>query len=49
MQVKFDEEKAQLHQRKEKLLTEKLEFKERVKRALCVVTLVEVQTKEQVP
>jgi hypothetical protein len=49
MQEKFDEEKEELQQSKEQLLTEQLEVKERVNRALRSVTIVEVQTKDQVP
>jgi hypothetical protein len=49
LQEKWDEEKAELQQSKEQLLTEQLEVKERVNRALRSVTIVEVQTEEQVP
>jgi hypothetical protein len=49
LQVKWDEEKAQLHQSKEQLLIEQLEVKEMVHRALRSVTVVEVKTEEQVP
>jgi hypothetical protein len=49
LQSKWDEEKAQLRTKKEQLLTEQLEVKERVNRALRSVTVVEVQTEEQVP
>jgi hypothetical protein len=45
----FDEEKEELQQRKEQLLAEKLEVKERVNRALRSVTIIEVQTEDQVP
>jgi hypothetical protein len=46
--VKFDEEKAQLQQGKEQLLTKKLEVKEAVNRALRSVTVVEVKVEDQV-
>jgi hypothetical protein len=49
LQAKWDEEKAELQQRKEQLLVEQLEVKERVNRARHSVTIVEVQTEEQVP
>jgi hypothetical protein len=49
LQEKWDEEKEELQQSKEQLLAEKLEVKERVNRALHSVTVIEVQTKEQVP
>jgi hypothetical protein len=49
LQAKWDEEKAELQQSKEQLLVEQLEVKERVNRALRSVTIVEVQTEEQVP
>jgi hypothetical protein len=49
MQEKFDEEKSHLHKEKEQLLTEQLEVKERVNRALRSVTIIEVQTEDQVP
>jgi hypothetical protein len=49
LQVKFDEEKSQLHKEKEQLLAEKLEVKERVTRALRSVTVVEVKAEERVP
>jgi hypothetical protein len=48
LQVKFDEEKAQLQQGKEQLLAEQLEVKEVVNRALCSVTVVEVKAEDQV-
>jgi hypothetical protein len=49
LQVKWDEEKAQLQQSKEQLLIEKLEVKEMVHRALRSVIVVEVNTEERVP
>jgi hypothetical protein len=49
MQEKFDEEKSQLHKEKEELLAEQLAIKEKVNIALRSVTIVEVQTEEQVP
>jgi hypothetical protein len=49
LQEKWDEEKAQLQQSKEQLLTEKLKVKEMVHRELHSVTVVEVKTEEQVP
>jgi predicted nucleic acid-binding protein len=49
LQEKWDEEKAQLQQRKEQLLIEKLEVKEMVHIALLSVTVVEVKTEERVP
>jgi hypothetical protein len=49
LQAKWDEEKAELQQSKEQLLTEQLEVKARVNRALHSMTIVEVQTEEQVP
>jgi hypothetical protein len=48
LQVKFDEEKAQLQQAKEQLLTEQLEVKEMVNRALRSVTVIEVKAEDQV-
>jgi outer membrane protein OmpA-like peptidoglycan-associated protein len=47
LQVKFDEEKAQLQQEKEQLLAEQLEVKEMVNRALLSMTVVEVKVEEQ--
>jgi hypothetical protein len=49
LQAKWEEEKAALQQDKEQLLAEKLEVQERVHRALRSVTVIEVQTEEQVP
>jgi hypothetical protein len=49
MQEKFDEEKTQLHKEKEQFLNEQLEVKERVNKALHSMTIIEVQTKDQVP
>jgi hypothetical protein len=49
LQAKFDEEKSQLHKEKEQLVTEKLEVKEMVNRALRFVTVIEVKAKERVP
>jgi len=49
LQVKFDEEKSQLHKEKEQLLTEKLEVKEMVNKALHFVTVVKVKAEERVP
>jgi hypothetical protein len=46
LQEKFDEEKSQLHKEKEQLLTEQLEVKELVHRALRSVTVIEVKTVE---
>jgi len=43
LQVKFDEEKAQLQQEKEQLLTEQLEVKEAVNRALHSMTILEIE------
>jgi hypothetical protein len=48
LQVKFDEEKAQLQQGKEQLLAEQLEVKEVVNRALRSVTVIEVKAEDQV-
>jgi hypothetical protein len=48
LQAKFDEEKAQLQQGKEQLLTEQLEVKEAVNRALFSVTVIEIKTEDQV-
>jgi hypothetical protein len=42
MQEKFDEEKSQLHKEKEEFLTEQLEVKERVNKALRSMKIVEV-------
>jgi hypothetical protein len=49
LQANFDEEKTQLQQEKEKLLTEQLEVKEMVKKTLRSVTLVEIKAEERVP
>jgi hypothetical protein len=49
LQEKWDEEKEELQQSKEQLLAKQLEVKERVNRALLSVTVIEVQTEEQVP
>jgi hypothetical protein len=43
LQAKFDEEKAQLQQSKEQLLTEQLKVKEVVNIALFSVTILEVK------
>jgi hypothetical protein len=48
LQVKFDEEKAQLQQGKEQLLTEQLEVKEEINRVLCSMTIIEVKAEDQV-
>jgi hypothetical protein len=49
LQVKWDEEKAQLQQTKEQLLIEKLEVREMVNITLRSVTVVEVKVEERVP
>jgi hypothetical protein len=49
LQVQWDKEKAELQQSKEQLLAEQLEVKELVNRALCSVTVIEVQAEERVP
>jgi hypothetical protein len=49
IQVKFDEEKGQLHKEKEKFLAEKLEVKEMVNIALLSVTFFKVKVEERVP
>jgi hypothetical protein len=49
LQAKFDEEKSQLQKEKEQLLTEQLEVKEMVNRALRSVTVVEVKAEERIP
>jgi hypothetical protein len=49
LQVKWDEAKAQLQQSKEQLLTEQLEVKEMIHRALRSMTVVELKVEEQVP
>jgi transcription termination factor NusB len=49
LQAKWDEEKAQLQQRKEQFLTEQLEVMEMVHRALCSMIVVEVKVEDQVP
>jgi ribosomal protein S3 len=49
LQAKWDEEKVQLQQSKEQLLTEQLEVKEMVHRALHSVTVIEVKVEERVP
>jgi hypothetical protein len=43
LQVKFDEEKAQMQQRKEHLLAKQLEVKEAVNRALRSVIVLEIK------
>jgi chromosome segregation ATPase len=48
LQVKFDEEKAQLQQEKEQLLAEQLEVKEAVNRALRSVTVLEIKAEDRV-
>ena len=47
--MKWDEEKEELQQSKEQFLTEQIDVKERVNRALHSVKIIEVQTDEQVP
>jgi hypothetical protein len=47
LQVKFNEEKAQLQQGKEQLLIEQLEVKESVNRELRSMTIVDVEAKDQ--
>jgi uncharacterized protein YaaN involved in tellurite resistance len=47
--VQWDEEKAQLQQRKEQLLAEKLKAKEMVDRALHSMTVIELKDEEQAP
>jgi hypothetical protein len=49
LQVKWDEEKAQLQQSKDQLLAEQLEVQERVHKALRSVTVIEVKIEERVP
>jgi hypothetical protein len=49
LQANFNEEKAQLHQEKEKFLVEKLEVKEVVNRALHSVIVIEIKPEYQVP
>jgi hypothetical protein len=49
LQEKWDEEKAQLQQGKEHFLVEQLEIKAEVNRGLRSMTIIEVQTEEQVP
>jgi chromosome segregation ATPase len=49
LQVKWEEEKAQLQQSKDQLLAEQLEVQERVHRALRSVTVIEVKIEERVP
>jgi hypothetical protein len=49
LQAKWDEEKVQLQKEKEQLLTEKLEVKERVNKALFSVTVIEVKAEERFP
>jgi hypothetical protein len=48
LQAKFDEEKAQIQQGKEQLLTEQLEVKEAVSRALRSVTVIEIKAEDRV-
>jgi chromosome segregation ATPase len=48
LQVKFDEEKAQMQQGKEQLLVEQLEVKEAVSRALRSVTVLEIKAEDRV-
>jgi predicted RNA-binding protein len=48
LQAKFDEEKAQIQQGKEQLLTEQLEVKEAVNRALRSVTVIEIKAEDRV-
>jgi VIT1/CCC1 family predicted Fe2+/Mn2+ transporter len=48
LQEKFEEEKAQMQQEKEQLLTKKLEVKEAFNKALRSVTGLEPQVEEQV-
>jgi hypothetical protein len=45
-QAKFDEEKAQMQQGIEQFLTEQLEVKEVVNRALQFVTVLEIKVKD---
>jgi 3-phenylpropionate/cinnamic acid dioxygenase small subunit len=49
LQVKWEEEKAQLQQRKDQLLVEKLETEERVHKALRSVTIIEVKMEDRLP
>jgi hypothetical protein len=49
LQEEWDEEKAQLQQRKDQLLVEKLEVHERVHKALRSMTVIEVKIEERVP
>jgi DNA-binding HxlR family transcriptional regulator len=48
LQVNFDEEKAQMQQAKEQLLTEQLKVKEAVNRSLHSVTVIEIKVEYQV-
>jgi hypothetical protein len=48
LQANFDEEKAQLQQEKEQLLTEQLEVKEVVNRALRSMTVLEIKAEDRV-
>jgi hypothetical protein len=48
LQVKFDEEKAQLQQEKEQLLMEQLEVKEAVNKELLSVTVLEIKAEDRV-
>jgi hypothetical protein len=45
----WDEEKAQLQQRKEQFLAEQLKVKEMVHISLRFVTVIEVKVEEKVP
>jgi hypothetical protein len=46
LQVKFDEEKAQVQQEKEQLLMEQLEVNEVVNRELRYVTVLEIKAED---
>jgi hypothetical protein len=48
LQTKFEEDKAQIQQEKEKLLAEKFEVKEAINRALHSVTDLETKVEYQV-
>lgn len=49
LQVKWEEEKAQLQQSKDQLLAEQLETQERVHKALHSVTIIEVKMEDRLP
>jgi hypothetical protein len=48
LQEKFDEEKAQLQQGKDQLLTEQLEVKEAIRKALLSMIVIEIKVEYQV-